>query len=119
MISPVWIMNAGFCGIAATPLSASCNVAVTLGLAGLSNPRWLSLICAKVKLSFVAASALPIRRDRGTPPATVQIMAVPAHVMHFRKPRRCRSPDPVMELPFIDGPPMARGPPSGPDCSLY
>ena len=55
----------------------------------MSKPRWLSLICTKVN-SLVAASALPIRRERGTPPATVQTMAVPAQVMHFRKPRRCR-----------------------------
>ena len=87
-MSPVWIMKAGRLGSLPTSSSASCNVAVTFGLAGLSKPRWLSLICTKVK-SLVAASALPIRRERGTPPATVQTMAVPAQVMHFRKPRRC------------------------------
>src|SRR5271165_5990391 len=82
-------MKAGVIGSLATSSSASCSVAVTLGLAGLSKPRWLSLICTKVK-SLPAASALPIRRERGTPPATVQTMAVPAQVMHFRKPRRCK-----------------------------
>ena len=95
VMSPVWIMNAGCFGMAAMLPSASCSVAVTLGLAGLSKPRWLSLICTKVKPSLVAASALPIRRERGTPPATVQTMAVPAQVMHFRKPRRCMSPGSV------------------------
>ena len=88
-MSPVWIMNAGCLGSLPISSSASCKVAVTFGLAGLSKPRWLSLICTKVN-SLAAASALPIRRERGTPPATVQTMAVPAQVMHFRKPRRCR-----------------------------
>ncbi len=30
----------------------------------------------------------PMTCDRGMPPATVQTMALPAQVMHFRKPRR-------------------------------
>src|SRR6185312_5375372 len=36
----------------------------------------------------VAASALPISRERGMPAATDHTIAVPAHVMHIRKPRR-------------------------------
>src|SRR5271166_3477468 len=106
-------MKAGVIGSLATSSSASCSVAVTLGLAGLSKPRWLSLICTKVK-SLPAASALPIRRERGTPPATVQTMAVPAQVMHLRKPRRCKFGSMLM-----DGLLLVRGPPSGPGCPLY
>src|SRR5271165_5018868 len=101
-------MKAGVIGSLATSSSASCSVAVTLGLAGLSKPRWLSLICTKVK-SLPAASALPIRRERGTPPATVQTMAVPAQVMHLRKPRRCKFGSMLM-----DGLLLARGRPPAP-----
>ena len=109
-MSPVWIMKAGFFGSLPTSSSASCKVAVTSVLAGLSKPRWLSLICTKVK-SLPAASALPIRRERGTPPATVQTIAVPAQVMHFRKPRRCKFGSMLMdELLLIRGPPRPRLP---------
>ena len=84
-MSPVWIMKAGVPGRAATSFSASCNVAVVFGLAALSKPRWLSLICTKLNPAVVAASALPISRERGMPPATDHTIAVPAQVMHFRK----------------------------------
>src|SRR4029077_7475036 len=87
--------------------SASCNVTVTFGLAALSKPRWLSLICTKVN-SLLAASALSIGRERGTPPATVQTKAVPAQVMHFRKPRRS-----IFGSTLIYRLPLVRGPLSG------
>src|SRR6516165_11712705 len=106
-------MNAGFFASLVTSSSASWNVAVTLGFAGLSKPRWLSLIWTNVK-SLVAASALSIKRERGTPPDTVQTMAVPAQVIHFRKPRRA-----TFGSLFIDALPLVQGPPAGPGSWLY
>ena len=47
-MSPVWIMNDGFAGIALILLMASSSVPSAFGLAGLSKPTWLSLICRKV-----------------------------------------------------------------------
>ena len=48
VMSPVWIMNDGFTGIALILLIASSSVPSAFGLAGLSKPTWLSLICRKV-----------------------------------------------------------------------
>jgi hypothetical protein len=48
-MSPVWIMNAGFCVSALTLAMASSSVPSAFGLAGLSKPTWLSLICRKLK----------------------------------------------------------------------
>ncbi len=36
----------------------------------------------------VAASAVPSRQERGTPPLTVQSTPVPAQTMHLSRPRR-------------------------------
>ena len=47
VMSPVWIMNDGFTGIALILLMASSSVPSAFGLAGLSKPTWLSLICRK------------------------------------------------------------------------
>ena len=44
VISPVWIMNAGRVGNVLILPIASSSVPMALGLAGLSNPTWLSLI---------------------------------------------------------------------------
>ena len=48
-MSPVWIMKAGFFGSALTLAMASSSVPSAFGLAGLSKPTWLSLICRKVR----------------------------------------------------------------------
>ena len=47
-MSPVWIMKDGFAGSALILPIASSSVPSALGLAGLSKPTWLSLICRKV-----------------------------------------------------------------------
>ncbi len=103
VMSPVWIMKAGFRGSAFTWFSASASVSVVCGFAGLSKPRWLSLICAKVN-ALSAASASPIMRERGTPPTTVHTIAVPAQVMQRSAVRRV----------VIVGSSVIRVPP--PDC---
>src|SRR6185437_2446278 len=88
------------------------SVAVVFGLAGLSKPRWLSLICTKLKsLAGAAASAAPISRERGMPPAIDQTMAVPAQVMHFKTLRRSVPPGCVVPFMVI---PAAPGPTAGP-----
>jgi len=46
--------------------------------------------------------AVADRRELGTPAAAVQTTAVPAQVMHFRKPRRCISPGPMTESMLMD-----------------
>ena len=51
------IMNEGLSGNAFTRPIASSNVPLALGLAGLSKPMWLSLICRKVKPFCFAATA--------------------------------------------------------------
>ena len=79
----VWIMNAGFSGIASTLSIAVSSVARASGLAGFSKPIWLSEIWTKEKPPS-AAFAAPMRREAGTPPATVQTTPVPAQIMHFR-----------------------------------
>ena len=56
-MSPVWIMNDGFFGIALILLMASSSVPIAFGLAGLSKPTWLSLICRNVIPAGSAASA--------------------------------------------------------------
>src|ERR1700735_2568553 len=84
-------MKAGFWGAALTLAIASSNVAAGFGLAGRSQPRWLSEICAKVKPVAACAEAGVTPRiceTLGTPPTKVQIRPVPAHTMHSRAPRR-------------------------------
>ena len=72
-------------------LIASSSVPSALGLAGLSKPTWLSLICRKVMPVGSAAIAEPTRpSERGTPPETVQRMPVPVQVMHSSTLRRVR-----------------------------
>src|SRR5712691_3894262 len=88
-MSPVWIMKEGLTGIPFTLAIASFSVPSALGLAGLSKPIWLSLICRKVNPFGSAASASPTRPSEvGTPPATVHNTPVPAQIMHSRAPRR-------------------------------
>ena len=58
-MSPVWIMKAGFAGSALILSIASSSVPIALGLAGLSKPTWLSLICRKVSPLGSAAGGLP------------------------------------------------------------
>src|SRR6516162_2471115 len=68
---------------------ASSSVPITLGLAGLSKPMWLSLICRKVSLLAGAASAPSmIPSESGTPPEIVHSTPVPAQVMHSNTFRR-------------------------------
>ena len=89
VMSPVWIMKAGLAGSALTRPIASSSVPLALGLAGLSKPIWLSLICRKVKPLVSAASASSMMpSEAGTPPATVQSTPVPAQVMHSSTLRR-------------------------------
>ena len=88
-MSPVWIMKDGFFGIALILLMASSSVPSAFGLAGLSKPTWLSLICRKVMPAGSAACAEPTRpSERGTPPEMVQSTPVPAQVMHSSTWRR-------------------------------
>ena len=88
-MSPVWMMNAGFPGIAAILSTAALRVARASGLAGFSKPMWLSEIWTNEKPPS-AALAAPMRREDGTPPATVQTTPVPAQSMHFKDLRRLR-----------------------------
>src|SRR6516164_1759869 len=82
-MSPVWIMKEGLAGSDLTFAMASSSVPITLGLAGLSKPTWLSLICRKVILFGSAASAVSmIPSERGTPPEIDHSTPVPAQVMH-------------------------------------
>src|SRR4030088_2791994 len=95
-------MNDGFAGIALILLMASSSVPSALGLAGLSKPTWLSLICRKVMPLAACALASPTRpSDCGTPPATVQSTPVPAQVMHSSTLRRLR-PSPLGLIGFLD-----------------
>ena len=88
-MSPVWIMNDGFFGIALILLMASSSVPIAFGLAGLSKPTWLSLICRNVMPAGSAASAeSTMPSERGTPPVMVQSTPVPAQVMHSSTRRR-------------------------------
>ena len=56
-MSPVWIMNDGLAGIALILSMASSSVPIAFGLAGLSKPTWLSLICRNVSPAGSAACA--------------------------------------------------------------
>src|SRR5262249_15150685 len=85
LMSPVWIMKAGFWDNALTLLMASSSVPSALGLAGLSKPALLSLVCRKGKTRLFADRAPPlIPRECGNPPATVHSTPVPHQVMHSR-----------------------------------
>ena len=89
VMSPVWIMNDGFAGMPLILAIASSRVPIAFGLAGLSKPTWLSLICRKVRPAGWAACAAPTSpSERGTPPEMVQSTPVPAHVMHSSTRRR-------------------------------
>src|ERR1700731_3360180 len=82
-------MNDGLTGIALILLMASSRVPSALGLAGLSKPTWLSLICRNVRPAGSAACAEPTSpSERGTPPEMVQSTPVPAQVIHSRTRRR-------------------------------
>src|SRR6516164_5308277 len=82
-------MKEGFAGSDLTFAMASSSVPITLGLAGLSKPMWLSLICRKVSLLGWAASAPSmIPSECGTPPEIVHSTPVPAQVMHSNTFRR-------------------------------
>ena len=74
VMSPVWSINAGFCGSALTWSMASLSVSMACGLAGLSKPTWLSEICRNVKPAAAASAAAsaPSRSpsDFGTPALT-------------------------------------------------
>ncbi len=96
-MSPVWMMKAGSPGIASTLSIAASKVFRASGLAGFEKPMWLSDSCTKEKPPS-AALAEPIRRDDGTPPATVQTTPVPAQSMHFRDCRRSRPPSSCREV---------------------
>src|SRR6478672_4973990 len=75
----------GFTGRVLILLIASSSVPMALGLAGLSKPTWLSLICRNVSPLGSAAVASPIMpMERGIPPAIVHRTPVPAQVMHSR-----------------------------------
>src|SRR5262249_51884098 len=79
---------------------ASSSVPITLGLAGLSKPMWLSLICRKVSLPGWAASAPSmIPSESGTPPEIVHSTPVPAQVMHSNTFRRLT---PAFPLLFVE-----------------
>src|ERR1700730_654711 len=61
------------------------------GLAGLLKPTWLSEICRKLKplAAFSAACAVWMARscdDFCTPPLSVQIMPLPAQIIHSSAP---------------------------------
>src|SRR5713101_3807443 len=72
---------------------AILNVSVTSLFAALLKPMWLSLICRKLRSVAVGkddpvfATSARVFETR-TPPLMVQSTPVPAHAMHFRKPRR-------------------------------
>src|SRR5262245_43988494 len=104
-------MKAGLTVSALTFPIASSSVLSTFGLAGLSKPTWLSLICRKV--SGVAACALAsptMPSERGTPPAIVHSTPVPAQVMHSSTLRRLipaplrSSSDVIVLLPVSSAP---------------
>src|SRR6266487_33476 len=93
-------MNEGLAGSALILAMASWSVPIALGLAGLSKPTWLSLICRKVSLLGSAARAWSMMpSDRGTPPEIVHSTPVPAHVIHSNTFRRCM---PGLPSPFLD-----------------
>src|SRR5258708_6617602 len=76
---------------------AARNVAVTSVFAGLSNPMWLSLICAKRRppilapfFIVIASCAWPRALPFRTPLESVHSAPVPTHAMQFKNPRRSR-----------------------------
>src|SRR4029078_2227442 len=83
----------GGVGIALMRSRAILNVSVTSLFAALLNPIWLSMICRKIRSVDVGkddpafATSARVFEAR-TPPLMVQSTPVPAHAMHFRKPRR-------------------------------
>src|SRR5215471_18117471 len=92
-------MKEGFAESDLTLAMASSSVPITLGLAGLSKPMWLSLICRKVSLLAGAASAPSmIPSESGTPPEIVHSTPVPAQVMHSNTFRRLT---PAFRLLFV------------------
>ena len=89
VMSPVWIMKAGFFGMVLMRPIASSSVPLAFGLAGLSKPIWLSLICRNVRPLASAAEASSISPSEcGTPPAMVHSTPVPAQVMNSSTLRR-------------------------------
>jgi hypothetical protein len=72
--------------------TASWKVPMTLVLAALLKPMWLSLIWTKFNSAVARAAGLarasPNAREERMPPEIEQTTAVPAHPMHLRKPRR-------------------------------
>src|SRR6266702_1399193 len=95
-------MNEGLAGSDLILPMASWSVPIALGLAGLSNPTWLSLICRKVSLLGSAASACSMMpSERGTPPEIVHNTPVPAQVMHSNTLRRFT---PRLPSLFLDSP---------------
>jgi hypothetical protein len=98
-MSPVWIMKEGLAGSDLIFAIASSSVPITLGLAGLSKPTWLSLICRKLILLGSAASAVSmIPSERGIPPEMVHSTPVPAQVMHSSTFLRFT---PIVPLPCV------------------
>ena len=82
-------MKAGLVCMALIRSIASSSVPLALGLAGLSKPIWLSLICRNVSPLASAASAWSIRPSEcGTPPLMVHSTPVPTQVMHSSTLRR-------------------------------
>src|SRR5262249_9308956 len=92
LISPVWSMNSGGDASALTLSTAALSVPATSGFAGLLNPRWLSLICTKLRSPWAVFSPIAEIRlklyDFSTPPWMTHKAPVPAQAMHFRNPRR-------------------------------
>src|ERR1700737_2446046 len=85
-------MNSGTFGKPLIRAIASRSVPTTSVFAGLLKPMWLSLIWTKF-MSAVAiwdefSAACANVAELRIPPLIVQTIPVPAHAMHFRKPRR-------------------------------
>src|SRR4051812_46436572 len=100
------MMKDGLIGIAFTLATASRSVPSASGLAALSKPIWLSLICRNVNPVGSAASASPINpTEWGTPPLTAQSTPVPAQTMHSstsRRPNPCpRSSKPLLAMSHL------------------
>src|ERR1700761_1416273 len=82
-------MKEGLVGSALTLAIASSSVPSAFGLAGLSKPTWLSLICRKVSPLASWAWASPmIPSECGTPPEMVHNTPVPTQVIHSSTLRR-------------------------------
>ena len=89
-MSPVWIMKAGFAGQALMRSTASLSVASASGLAGLSKPTWLSLICRNVKgcvgLPAACAWLKAQRRAAGRSHAPENAGSGPSHALEEPAP---------------------------------